>query len=345
MTTTSLKRRSFLGGGSKASNRQLIVTQESINPYELANQQFQRMDMFQHYNEPKIIIDDDPVIPKYQVQAKFDTNTNYNMKIVVVGDGGCGKTCLLVSYAQNEFPEIYVPTVFENYVTTVVAPNGKTIELALWDTAGQEEYDRLRPLSYPDVDVLLICFALDNIVSLHNVKETWFPEVNHFCPGIPIVLVGTKSDLPSTIDPDMPIQVATEINAVGYIQCSAKTMFNIATVFNFALNHFQKQMEIQEQYERTKSNRLSKVLGGGGGSGSHSRHQSATSLNKKNHLKKQSYDSSVLLDQPLTEEVYIKNPYGDFGNHNGTVAPTSPYNDDEFAFTRKKNKKRKCVIL
>lgn len=342
-TATQQKRRSFLG----KSPRQPIV-EEPINPYQVVNQQYQRNDMFQLYNEPKVIIDDDPIIPQYKVQSKFDTNTNYNMKIVVVGDGGCGKTCLLVSYAQNKFPEVYVPTVFENYVTTVQAPNGKTIELALWDTAGQEEYDRLRPLSYPDVDILLICFALDNIVSLHNVKETWFPEVNHFCPGIPTVLVGTKSDLPSTIDPDIPIQVAAEINAVGYIQCSAKTMFNISTVFNFALNYFQKQMEVQEQYERTKSNRLSKVLGGGGGSmgGSHSRHHSTTSINRRGHLKNTSYDSTVLLDQPLTEDSYTKNPYGDFGRQqNGNVAPISPYNDDEFAFTKKRKKKRKCTIL
>ncbi|EGW34693.1 uncharacterized protein SPAPADRAFT_57749, partial [Spathaspora passalidarum NRRL Y-27907] len=297
-TATQLKRRSFIGRSPKQP-----VEEPTFNPYEVANQQTHRRNpSFQQYNEPKIIIRDDPVIPDYKVQDVFEKRSNYNMKLVVVGDGGCGKTCLLVSYAQQKFPEIYVPTVFENYVTTVQSPNGKTIELALWDTAGQEEYDRLRPLSYPDVDVLLICFSLDNIVSLHNVKEIWFPEVNHFCPGIPIILVGTKSDLHSDIDPDVPIQLATEINAVGYVQCSAKTMFNIKTVFNFALSHFQRKMELQEQYERTSKNRLSKVLGNGGGSNgghyaSHSRQHSSTS--RRGHLNSTSFDSTALLDQPL----------------------------------------------
>lgn len=66
----------------------------------------------------------------------------------------------------------YVPTVFENYITqTVHGPSGKTVELALWDTAGQEEYDRLRPLSYPETDLLFVCFAIDCPVSLENVMD------------------------------------------------------------------------------------------------------------------------------------------------------------------------------
>ena len=96
----------------------------------------------------------------------------YSKKFVVVGDGGCGKTCLLISYSQGYFPEKYVPTVFENYITqTTHQPSGKTVELALWDTAGQEEYDRLRPLSYPETDLLFVCFAIDCPNSLENVMD------------------------------------------------------------------------------------------------------------------------------------------------------------------------------
>jgi len=91
-------------------------------------------------------------------------------KIVVVGDGGCGKTCLLIVYAHNRFPEAYIPTVFENYVTNRQF-DGKIIEIALWDTAGQEEYDRLRPLSYPESHVILIVFSVDFPVSLANVQD------------------------------------------------------------------------------------------------------------------------------------------------------------------------------
>ena len=71
---------------------------------------------------------------------------------------------------------MYVPTVFENYVADIQI-DGKHIELALWDTAGQEDYDRLRPLSYPDTNVLLICYSVDSPDSLENVPEKWVPGV------------------------------------------------------------------------------------------------------------------------------------------------------------------------
>jgi len=68
----------------------------------------------------------------------------------------------------------------------------RQVELALWDTAGQEDYDRLRPLSYPDTDVILMCFSIDSPDSLENIPEKWTPEVKHFCPSVPIILVGNK---------------------------------------------------------------------------------------------------------------------------------------------------------
>ncbi|CAH8825625.1 unnamed protein product [Trichobilharzia szidati] len=115
-------------------------------------------------------------------------------KLVIVGDGACGKTCLLIVFSKDQFPEVYVPTVFENYVADIEV-DGKQVELALWDTAGQEDYDRLRPLSYPDTDVILMCFSIDSTDSLDNIIEKWHPEVKHFCPNVPIILVGNKQDL------------------------------------------------------------------------------------------------------------------------------------------------------
>ncbi len=188
-------------------------------------------------------------MPKYQLCTYEQTKGSLdNVKLVVVGDGGCGKTCLLLSYSQGTFPDLYVPTVFENYVTPIKTPNGKFLELALWDTAGQEEYDRLRPLSYPDTDVLLLCFAINNGISLENIVDNWVPEVSLFCPGVPLILVGLKSDLRSTTEQatggqvkrfvtnEEALDVAKRIGAIQYIECSALKMDRIDEVFDNAID-------------------------------------------------------------------------------------------------------------
>lgn len=174
---------------------------------------------------------------------------SYSKKIVVVGDGGCGKTCLLISYSQGYFPEKYVPTVFENYITYPThPPTGKTVELALWDTAGQEEYDRLRPLSYPETDLIFVCFAIDCPNSLENVMDKWYPEVLHFCPYTPLILVGLKSDLRhkktcidmlktqglTPVTKEQGMAVAKKMGA-QYMECSSKEWVGVEEVFERAI--------------------------------------------------------------------------------------------------------------
>ncbi|KAG8775410.1 GTP-binding protein Rho1, partial [Ceratobasidium sp. 428] len=107
------------------------------------------------------------------VPSSLSPNTNLvevRRKLVIVGDAACGKTCLLVVCSKGTFAEIYVPTIFENYVVDVEVDD-KCVELALWDTAGIEDYDRLRPLSYPDAHVVLICFSVNSRDSLAHATE------------------------------------------------------------------------------------------------------------------------------------------------------------------------------
>lgn len=179
------------------------------------------------------------------VQHHADMQT---IKCVVVGDGAVGKTCLLISYTTNKFPSEYVPTVFDNYAVTVMIGEDP-YTLGLFDTAGQEDYDRLRPLSYPQTDVFLVCFSVTSPASFENVKEKWFPEVHHHCPGVPCLIVGTQVDLRddhAVIDKlarskQRPVpfeggeRLARELGAVKYVECSALTQKGLKNVFDEAI--------------------------------------------------------------------------------------------------------------
>lgn len=185
-------------------------------------------------------------------------------KLVIVGDGACGKTSLLMVQAHATFPTAYVPTVFENFVAEITSPTGKLVELALWDTAGQEDYDRLRPLSYPDTDVVLVCFSIDKRESLSNVLTRWAPEVEHFCDGVPKILVGLKTDLrsqqgdrpgPQLISPEEAQEVAYKIGAWRYVECSAKMRDGVTHVFDTAV---QAVFDCEKKESRRKRYKLLK---------------------------------------------------------------------------------------
>ncbi|PCH43304.1 hypothetical protein WOLCODRAFT_25847 [Wolfiporia cocos MD-104 SS10] len=164
-------------------------------------------------------------------------------KLVIVGDGACGKTSLLCSFALGEFPKEYHPTIFENYVAEIRL-DGKPVQLALWDTAGQEEYERLRPMSYSKSHVILIAFAIDTPDSLENVTVKWIEEVRAICgQTIPVLLVGCKSDLrPRVGSPNSgnfvsqadAERVAQLIGARAYKECSALRIEGVDDVFEAA---------------------------------------------------------------------------------------------------------------
>lgn len=179
---------------------------------------------------------------------------------MILGDGACGKTSLLNVFTRGYFPQVYEPTVFENYVHDIFV-DGQAMQLSLWDTAGQEEFDRLRSLSYSDTHTIMLCFSVDSHDSLENVQTKWVSEIVDHCEGVKLVLVALKCDLrsneedPATGDADKSqtgangqavtpqkklisyeegLAVAKKVGALRYLECSAKKNRGVNEAFTEA---------------------------------------------------------------------------------------------------------------
>jgi len=171
-----------------------------------------------------------------------------------------------IHFLKNTFLQSFIS--FDNFSTSVKVES-TTVNLGLWDTAGQEDYDRLRPLSYPQTDVFILCFSVVSPISMENVCSKWVPEIRQFCPDVPIILVGTKIDLredPATLrslqsEKRSPItknqgeKASMKIKAYTYVECSALTQQNLPQVFEEAVRSV-----ICPKKDRVRKNRKCLVI-------------------------------------------------------------------------------------
>lgn len=190
------------------------------------------------------------------------------IKCVVQGDSAVGKTCLLISYTTNSFPQEYIPTVFDNYSANVMVGN-KPINLGLWDYMAREDSARLRPLSYPQTDVFLALYSVDRPASFKSISKLWVPEFRHYCPGTPIILVCTKVDLRDDPTASAKHLVSTQVTADkeklsteegrklqaeleldGFVECSALTQKNLKEVFDTAIRTALEQSGTAKKHRR-----------------------------------------------------------------------------------------------
>ncbi|KAN0022271.1 hypothetical protein ACTFIU_004447 [Dictyostelium citrinum] len=187
------------------------------------------------------------------------------IKMVICGDGAVGKTSLLIAFAAGEFPRDYQPTVFDNFSTLYMFQN-KAYNLGLFDTAGQEDFDRLRPLGYSDTDLFIICYSVINPPSYANVYDKWYSEIKLYTGSdIPLILVGTQNDLrhdkatrdtlalkqQAPISYEEGMMMRKRIGAKAFTECSVVSGKNVKQVFEEAIKVYQdRQLEISKSKEK-----------------------------------------------------------------------------------------------
>ena len=170
-------------------------------------------------------------------------------KLVIVGDTACGKTCLLNVIARGKFIEGYVPRIVEPSCP-IIEIDSKRIRMSFSDTIGDSDpvCVKTRPIQYPYTDVILMCFSIDSPDNFENIPEKWTPEVRQYCPNVPIILVGNKTDLRNDDETKRelakmkqePVKaengrcMAESIKAFAYLECSAKTNEGVREVFETA---------------------------------------------------------------------------------------------------------------
>ncbi|XP_053556852.1 rho-related GTP-binding protein RhoH [Bombina bombina] len=163
------------------------------------------------------------------------------VKCVLVGDTAVGKTSLLVRFTSEAFPDSYRPTVYENTGVEVFM-DGIQISLGLWDTSGNEAFRNIRPISFQHADIVLICFSVANPASFLNVRNKWIGEVRQHLPHIPVLVVATQTDQRENEHMRMPCinsldgkQLAQDVRAKGYLECSSLNNRGVQQVFECAV--------------------------------------------------------------------------------------------------------------
>ena len=155
-------------------------------------------------------------------------------KVIVIGDGSVGKTTLLRRYVEHQFETEYIPTVGVNILKEQIQVGDRTVNLMLWDIAGQPQFALLHKVYYNGANAVIMMFDLTNSPSFTNINN-WYNElVKYELDKVPIILVGNKSDLKGErkiIEP-MAHSKMEQLGIPAYFETSALEGVNVKAAFN-----------------------------------------------------------------------------------------------------------------
>ena len=163
------------------------------------------------------------------------SNYQYIFKLILIGNSGVGKSCILQRYIKHTFEESYKCTIGVDFLMKSIVINGQTVKLQLWDTAGQEKYKSMASSYYRGANVALIVFDITNHESF-DALPLW---IENFYKNGPeqknIILIGNKNDLPDLRQvTQQEAEAFSQTNNMMYFETSAKEGDNIEYIFNYA---------------------------------------------------------------------------------------------------------------
>jgi len=154
----------------------------------------------------------------------------YSLKIVVAGDGGVGKTCLLNRYISNTFLTQLKMTIGSDFFSKVMHSDDNVIKLQLWDFGGEKRFRFLLPSYCKGASGVILVFDLTDFKSLMNLEE-WLQLVREHTKDPILILVGTKADVAESCEADFIHEFCKKNGIEKFIPTSAKTGENIERIF------------------------------------------------------------------------------------------------------------------
>jgi len=163
----------------------------------------------------------------------MNSDYDYLFKLLLIGDSGVGKSCLLLRFADDTYTESYISTIGVDFKIKTIQQEDKTVKLQIWDTAGQERFRTITSSYYRGAHGIIIVYDVTDRESFNNVRH-WIAEIDKYAAeGVNKLLVGNKSDLQSkkTVSYDEAKELADSLG-VKFLETSAKNSNNVEEAFN-----------------------------------------------------------------------------------------------------------------
>eukprot|EP00947_MAST-08B_sp_MAST-8B-sp1_P000878 g878.t1 len=168
---------------------------------------------------------------------------DYLFKLLLIGDSGVGKSCLLLRFADDTYTESYISTIGVDFKIRTIELDGKTIKLQIWDTAGQERFRTITSSYYRGAHGIIIVYDVTDLESFNNVRQ-WLHEIDRYaCENVNKLLVGNKSDLASkkAVMTESAKEFADSLG-IAFLETSAKNATNVEKAFMTMADQIKKRM-------------------------------------------------------------------------------------------------------